>query len=53
MDSILGDELKVFVGQQINNSDSLSVLAIDTVLGFKNTIESNYFKFPDSYLLNT
>ena len=53
MDSILGDELKVFVGQQINNSDSLSVLAIDTVLGFKNTIESNYFKFPDSILLHT
>ena len=51
MDSILGDELKVFVGQQINNSDSLSVLAIDTVLGFKNTIESNYFKIPDSILL--
>ena len=53
MDSILGDELKVFVGQQINNSDSLSILAIDTVLGFKNTIESNYFKFPDSILLHT
>jgi len=51
MDSILGDELKVFVGQQINNSDSLSVLAIDTVLGYKNTIESNYFKIPDSILL--
>ena len=49
MDSIISRQLKVYVGERLNNSNNIRIRASERILPYQTTITANYFNMPDEF----